>query len=73
LLGKGGGADRKEAGYGSVIFCPAFPQPSLQVGSQGLQPYLVLPGNTLPPSDNWQNSAALPPDPVLSQAAPLGD
>lgn len=70
LLGEAEGADHKGAGYGSVIFRPALRQLSLWAGSQRPQPSLILPGNTPPPSENWQNSATLRPDPVLSQAAP---
>lgn len=70
LLGKAEGADPKGAGYGSVICRPALRQLGLRAGWQSPQPYLMLPGNTPPPSENWQNSATLRPDPVLSQAAP---
>jgi len=69
FYGRGEGADRKEAGYGSITFRPAEPQLSLWAGSQRLQPQLMPPGNTST-LKNWQNSSALQPDPVLSQAAP---
>lgn len=60
LLGKAEGADPQgqEAGCGLVVFCPTLPQLSLQAGSQRIEPCLMLPGNTLTPSDNCRNSHA---------------